>query len=115
MGSIAAKKVAEKVLETMGKGKLASVSKIAPEFGYKKSTADSGNIQATKTFKDVIEEGKKPILERLIAQRDKAVARMDETVTKAKYREVSESVDKLTKNIQLLSGGSTEDIKISWE
>lgn len=115
MGSIAAKKVAEKVLETMAQGNLASVKKIAPTEGYKKTTAKSGLIQKTKTFRDTINAGKKPVLELMIIQRDRALARMNKTVNKAKYREASDAVDKLTKNIQLLSGGSTEDITFRWD
>ena len=40
--------------------------------------------------------------------RDQAVARMTKTIGKAKYRDAVDGVDKLTKNIELLSGRATE-------
>ena len=114
MSSIAAKKVAEEVLETMAQGKIASVKRIARKHGYPKTTAKSGLIQKTKTFQEVINEGKKPILERMIIERDRAMKAMKGKISKAKYRDLMDAIDKLTKNIQLLSGGLTEDVKITW-
>ena len=110
MSSIAAKKVAEEVLETIGRGEIPSVNKIAPKKGYTKKTAKSGNIQKTKTFQRIIEEGKKPLLERLIIERDRALQAMKGKISKAKYRDLVDSVDKITKNVQLLSGGDTERV-----
>lgn len=113
MGSIAAREVAKEVLETIGKGKKPSVSKIAPKHGYKQSTADSGQVQATKSYKNEI----KPLVERLESERDKIIERLKVTRSKAKYRDLIDGMDKVTKNIQLLNGGKTsnEAITIGWQ
>ena len=110
MASIRAKKVAEEVLETIGRGKMPSVNKIAPRNGYPKTTARSGNIQKTKTFQRVIAENKKPLIERLTIERDRALDGMNKKIAKAKYRDLSDAVEKYTKLIQLLTGEATENI-----
>lgn len=113
MASEAAKAVAKEVLETIGKGKKPSVSKIAPKHGYTQTTADSGQIQATKSYKKTIQ----PVIEQLEIERDRAIKLMKGKISKAKYRDLVDSADKLTKNIQLLNGGKTssDEVKISWE
>src|SRR5258708_193306 len=108
MASEMAKAVAKEVLETMGKGKKPSVSKIAPKHGYKQSTADSGEIQQTKTYKETVN----PILNMLIEERLAIMERLKVTRDKAKYRDLMDGLDKTTKNIQLLSGGMTENLSI---
>lgn len=49
-----------------------------------------------------------PIVTRLEIERDRAIRAMAGKIGKAKYRDLAEAVDKLQKNIQLLSGGATE-------
>jgi len=115
MSSIAAKKVAEEVLETIGKGEMPSVRKIAPKYGYKKTTAGAGRIQKTKTFQRIMQEGKKPLIERLTIERDEALKAMKKKRSKAKYRDLSDTVEKHTKLIQLLSGGATANETITIE
>lgn len=113
MGSIAARQVAEKVLETIGRGEKPSVRKIAPKFGYSETTADSGQIQQTKTYQKTIA----PVIKQLEIERNRAIKAMKGKISKAKYRDLVDSTDKLTKNIQLLNGGKTsnEGMVISWE
>lgn len=49
-----------------------------------------------------------PLIKRLEIERERALVLMSKKIAKATYRDLADSVDKLTKNIQLLSGGATE-------
>ena len=108
MASLAAEEVAKEVLETIGKGKRPSVRKIAPRHGYSLTTAGSGQIQKTKTFKKVL----RPLVEQLEAERQAILKRMPDVRDKAKYRDLSDGLDKITKVLQLLTGGATENIAV---
>ena len=80
-------------------------TKALEQAGYTKSTAR----QSTRILKSRgIQEATKPILERLEAERDRAVAYMKQKIKKAKYRDLTDGADKMIKNIQLLSGKPTE-------
>lgn len=113
MASIAAKEVAKEVLKTIGKGGKPNISKIGVEKGYTKSSAAAGRIQKTKTYQAEL----KPVLDRLVEERDRAIKALAGKISKAKYRDLTDSIDKFTKNIQLLNGGKTSNdaVKISWE
>lgn len=114
MSSKNAEKVAKKVLENLGKGKKINLGKIARESGYADNTADNPkNITETKTYQDAI----KPIVEQLEVERQRAIKRLSKTINKAKYRDLMDAIDKLTKNIQLLNGGKTEsnEMIIKWQ
>lgn len=108
MASVAAKAVAKEVLETIGKGRKPSVTKIAVKHGYKPSTAKSGQIQQTKTFKKELS----PLVQRLEEERDAIVTALKGKRKNAKYRDLIDGLDKITKNLQLLTGGSTANIAI---
>lgn len=109
MASEPAKQVAREVLETIGKGKKPNISKIGPKHGYAKTTASAGLIQKTKSYQAEIQ----PLVQRLEVERDAIIERLKSTRDKAKYRDLIDGLDKITKNIQLLSGGATENIKLS--
>ena len=113
MASQAAKAVAREVLEVIGKGEIANISEIAPKHGYAKSTAISGEVQKTKSYQEEIE----PVIEMLMVERKRAITLMHKKISKAKYRDLVESIDKLTKNIQLLTGGRTisADMHFTWD
>lgn len=113
MASEAAKAVAREVLETVGKGQKPNISKIGPKHGYSKKSASQGRIVQTKSYKEAI----RPVIEQLEIERDRAIKMMKGKISKAKYRDLVDSADKLTKNIQLLNGGKTssDEVKISWE
>jgi hypothetical protein len=107
MPSENAKAVAEEVLATLGKGGKVSVSAIARRKGYSRSVAKNPKqITTTKSFQDVI----RPVVDRLIEERDRAIALLADRAPAANYRDLNDAIDKLTKNIQLLSGGATENI-----
>lgn len=73
--------------------------------GYSENTAKAP--QKLTESKGFIAEAL-PLIKRLEHARDQAIRRMAQTVDKATYRDTADAIDKLTKNIQLLSGGATE-------
>ena len=114
MASENAKQVAKKVSENLRKGKRVIFGKIIGETGYAKSTSESPTI-VTKTIS--YQKEIKPIVDRLIIERDRAIKALKGKISKAKYRDLTDAIDKLTKNIQLLSGGKTgrEEMTIKWD
>ena len=47
----------------------------------------------------------RPVLERMEEERDRAIALLADRIGKTSYRDAVDAIDKLTKNIQLLSAG----------
>lgn len=113
MGSIAARQVAKEVVEKVRKGEKINLGKIQRAHGYSKKSAISMKATATKSYKEVIN----PVVKAMMVERDRAIEAMAIKLPKAKYRDVVDAADKLTKNIQLLTGGKTDNsgIEISWE
>lgn len=108
--SLAAREVAKEVLETIGQGKIPVVSKIALKKGYSKATAKNPQqIKKAKSYREVLE----PVIESLENERIEILKRMKKTRNKAKYRDLTYSLDIVTKNHQLLSGGNTENVGIA--
>ena len=94
-----------KLLENGG-----SMRKAMVKAGYSQNYADNPKkLLQSKSFQNL----RKQALERMEVQRQKALERMDQTVEKAKYSDVVNAVDRLTKNIQLLSGQSTSNIAVN--
>lgn len=108
MASIAAKAVAREVLETIGKGKRPNITKIAIKNGYAPSTAGSGLVTKTESYQSEI----MPLVTRLELERDAIMERLQKTRGKAKYRDLIDGLDKVTKNIQILTGGATDHVKV---
>lgn len=104
--SLAARQVAEEVLGTIGRGKIPNITKIAVKKGYSFKTADRGQVQKTKTYQSVI----RPFVEKLEIERQRAIDAMAGMISKAKYRDLTDAIDKLTKNHQLLTGGATANV-----
>jgi 16S rRNA C967 or C1407 C5-methylase (RsmB/RsmF family) len=105
MVSIIAKEVAKKVVENLRKGKKPVLGKIAREVGYAKSTSLHPNqITETKSYKEITE----PILNRYLKEEERIMAAMEKkNLTKEQYRTLSNSIDTIRKQIQLLSGERT--------
>ena len=59
---------------------------------------------------DGLKEETKSLMQALIDERDEAIKAMRSKRGKAKYRDLSDAIDKLTKVIQLLGGKPTEII-----
>lgn len=109
MASINAENVAREVLETIGKKKKPSVRAIAPKYGYAPSTANSGEIQKTKTYQNIIN----PVVQSWVKERERLTKALSEKdLNKLAYRDGIDAIDKLTKNIQLLTGGATENFAV---
>ena len=49
-----------------------------------------------------------PIVDAMEKERKRAMTRLSKKISDAKYRDLIDGIDKLTKNIQLLSGHATE-------
>ena len=109
MGSIAAIEVAREVIETVRKGKIPVIGRIAVKKGYSIESAKSSKPQRTKSYKAFIE----PFTEKVIKHRERILERMAETVDEAEYHELSSSFERTTKVIQLLTGGSTENLAVA--
>jgi hypothetical protein len=100
-----AKQVAKRVSESIRKGRKVILGKIIKEVGYSESTSESPTIVTeTKSFKQEM----KPIVDKMISERERAISKLKGKISKAKYRDLIDGIDKLTKNIQLLSGKETE-------
>lgn len=108
MSSENAKAVAMEVSENLRKGKRVILGKIIAK-RYSKSTSKSPQIVTeTKSYKEAI----KPIIEQLEEERQRAIKTLKSRISKAKYRDLTDAIDKLTKNIQLLGGKPTENLNI---
>ena len=55
-----------------------------------------------------VKEGLKPLIEQLEVERQRAIDKLKHKISDAKYRDLNDGIDKLTKNIQLLSGKPTD-------
>jgi hypothetical protein len=98
--------VAQKVLGKMGKGEKVSIGAIAREVGYSPLTANNPEtITNTKSYRDVVE----PFVAKMIKERDRIIDAMSrKDLGEVQFNHLTDSVDKLTKNIQLLNGNATE-------
>jgi hypothetical protein len=96
----------KKISENISKGKKVILGEILREVGYSESVCESPQrVTETKAFK----EESKPIIDRWIKERDRITSYLEtKDLTEEKYRDMVVSLDTLTKNIQLLSGGETE-------
>lgn len=105
--SLMARNVAEEVVEKIKSGKHINLVDIQVRNGYSMKSALSQKAIRTKTYEDVVT----PVLEKMSAIRDKALTSLlKRDVTNEKYSVLIDGVDKLTKNTQLLSGKSTENV-----
>jgi hypothetical protein len=102
-----AKAAAKEVSDIIRAGGVPVMGKVMKKVGYATSTTKRPTqLTQSQEFQEAID----PVVKQMIALRNQAMKRMKETADKASYRDVTDSLDKLTKNIQLLSGKSTENI-----
>lgn len=107
MATLKQKKVIDKMIENGG-----NVSDAMREVGYSPKTAHNPQkVTDSKGFK----EEARPIVEQLIKQRQLALYMLKGKINEATYRDLTNGIDVLTKNIQLLSGKPTENIGINTE
>jgi hypothetical protein len=112
MPSESAKAVAQEVIATVRNGKIPNKQVIQQKHGYSKSSARAMKATRTKAYQEEIQ----PIVDVMIAERDAALEEAKKKRGKANYRDLVDASAKLTKDIQLLSGGKTanEELKITW-
>lgn len=106
--------MAKKVSETIRKGELVNYGKIAREVGYSHTTSLKPNvITRSIAYREAIDRFL-PVAEKARQNAIDAIAKRN--MHKEKLPAVVDAMDKLTKNIQLLSGKSTDNeaIQVSW-
>lgn len=101
--SEAARAVAREVIATVRSGKIPNKQKIQQKHGYTESSARAMKATKTKTYQDEM----KTVIQAMERERDRAIKAMKTKIDEAKYRDVVDAADKLTKNIELLSGRDT--------
>ncbi len=86
-------------------GKARTKQELLEAAGYTKSYARAGQIQHTEGYKKVMAT----IIEQLEQERQRIIDALKvKDLDKEKHRDLVDAMDKITKNIQLLSGGATE-------
>lgn len=96
--------------------------------------ANLGNVKETKTMKELmleagysksqstnpyqilesetIQEGIQPFVDKLLRERERIMDELAQRdISDERYKDMVDSMDKFTKNAQLLSGGHTENVK----
>lgn len=107
-----AKLVAQKVMKVIESNGLLNHGKIEAEVGYSRATILSGEVRKMKSYQEEIS----PFLNKLIAERERVIAAMGQKdLTKVQYRDLAITVDRFTKNVELLSGRATEKVKYEYE
>lgn len=105
---MAAKQVAQEVIDTVRKGKIPNVGAISVKHGYSVASAKANKAVKTQTYQAAI----KPFVQKLEEERERAIDAMAGKIVGAKYRDLSDAIDKLTKNHQLLTGGATANVAL---
>ncbi len=109
-----AEKVAEIHMENIGKGRKVSIDSIAESVGLSRAYATSGHLQESKAFRDTIEKFKPKTtraLMRTVGKSTQAINKKD--LNKESARDLMAIVDTGIKNVQLLSGGATNNIALN--
>lgn len=97
------RKLVKLLSENVGLPKPKTMLEMMLDAGYSEETAR----QQTGILNGIREE-LDPIVAELEAHRTEVLARMRKEFSKARYRDLSDSMDKLTKQVQLLSGKATD-------
>ena len=108
----AAKLMVEERLSQTGKNR--TKGKILKEAGYSNDKANQpSRVLETKGYKEAEKAVSEPIILQMKKERDAALRAMNNKREKASYNDLITAADKLTRNIQLLEGGSTENISVN--
>ncbi len=113
MASPIAKLAAQKVSERIRKGKKVVLGEVLREVGYSQTTSLKPKLVTnTKTYKREME----PLLKKLEEHRDKIIeALANKDLDKERYSDLTNGLNTITKNIQLLSGGETDRVGVTVE
>lgn len=109
MPSENARAVAKDVIEAVRKGVKVNLGDIIENHGYSKSISmKPRRVTQTKSYIAEMQ----PLVDQLKDERQEIIKALKKTRSKAKYRDLIDGMDKVTKNIQLLSGEETERIAV---
>ena len=101
------KALARELIENTKRAKPLNKTEILGNIGYSKTTAEHLQkriIEAPGVQKDLL-----PVVERLKKHRDKIIQELEiKQLDEVKYKDLMDGMDKITKNIELLSGNATE-------
>lgn len=108
MGSIAAQQVGLKVLDSIRRGKRPNLGKILKENGYAETTSTvPSQVTKTKSYQKIV----LPYAQRLQKHQEKILKAMEEKdLSVEDYKVLADSLTKVTHDVQLLTGGSTENL-----
>lgn len=115
MGSINAQLFAQKVSETLRKGKKVNKGKLALESGYSLEVSKKPHmITKTKSYQVAFALENKEIVDKI----DRDIARIQQAIAsknlkKEELKTLVTSLDTFIKNKQLLSGGATANVGLS--
>ena len=96
-------KLIQSIYDNIGKKKPLTMYQMMIDAGYSATSA-----HAQHSILECIRDELKPLLIALLNLREKAILRMEKTGNYIGYKNALDGFDKLTKNIQLLSGRPTE-------
>lgn len=110
MGSLNAQRAASKVIEKVRKGQKVKYGEILLDVGYSRSVSKRpSKVTDTKAYKTALSLETMPIIEGLLTEINEIkMAMAGKDKGQEEYRILVGSLDILTKNYQLLSGGATE-------
>ncbi len=112
MASENAKAVAQEVIQKVRKGQRVQIGQIIKGKGYSESVSKSPTkVTRTKAYQDAVA----PLLDQIEKERQRAISMLPKAIGKAKYRDLIDGIDKLTKNHQLLSGKSTSNVAVGYK
>jgi hypothetical protein len=97
--------ISENIGKIIAGEKARSMYEILINAGYSKSVALQQSL-ILAPIKDHMD----PIVQSLIDHRNKAIAMLDSRIQTAEYGDLVSAIDRLTKNIELLSGRATERV-----
>jgi hypothetical protein len=107
MASEAAKAVALEVLDTVRKGKKPNKQEIQMKHGYTKASAIAMKATRTNTYKETIN----PVIKSYESIRNKILKEMEgRDVSYEQFGVLTKALNTTTHDIQLLSGGKTENV-----
>ncbi len=103
------KKLAKLISVNIGREHPLTMEEMMLKAGYSKSQA---RRQTGVVDSDGLQQELKPVVDELTEHRKSIIKRMKRTLGKAKYRDAVDGLDKVTKNIELLSGRATDRVYI---
>lgn len=110
MPTLRQQKLAQKILENTGKSaKGKPMGKLMVEAGYSPETAKNPH-QILKS--PIIQDALDPFVKKMMKERDHIINLLPKRRRFAGFSDLITGLDKLTKNIQLLTGGQTENLGI---